>query len=159
MSQEFRMAVSYLIDFGIGAVDLNPAPINQSWILEGEPVARNKLVSMSADGNASTWMWDCTAGKFNWFYDIDETVYVIEGSVIIKEGDREPQLVSAGDTIFFPKGSSAEWTVQNYIRKVAFLRTPLPLPIQIARRAYHMLKRVTGRGGGKNASPAMFPSQ
>ena len=152
------MAVSYLIDFGIGAVDLTPAPINQSWILEGEPVARNKLVSMSADGNASTWMWDCTAGKFNWFYDIDETVYVIEGSVIIKEGDREQQLVSAGDTIFFPKGSSAEWTVQNYIRKVAFLRTPLPLPIQIARRAYHMLKRVTGRGGGKNAS-AMFPSQ
>ena len=153
------MAVNYLIEFGIGAVDLNPAPINQSWILEGEPMARNKLVSMSADGNASTWMWDCTAGKFNWFYDIDETVYVIEGSVIIKEGDREPQLVSAGDTIFFHKGSSAEWTVQKYIRKVAFLRIPLPLSIQIARRAYHMLKRVTGRGGSKNASPAMFPSQ
>ena len=24
---------------------------------------------------------DCTAGLFNWHYDIDETVYVLEGSV------------------------------------------------------------------------------
>jgi EutQ-like cupin domain len=27
---------------------------------------------------------NCTAGRFDWFYDVDETVYVLEGSVTIK---------------------------------------------------------------------------
>src|SRR5215469_3077729 len=52
---------------------LNSAPIVPAWILEGSPAARGKLLSGSTDDKASTYMWDCTAGRFNWFYGCDET--------------------------------------------------------------------------------------
>ena len=68
------------IIFGSSRCDLEPAPIRQNWILEGNPVARNRYLSVSADREARTCIWDCTAGRFNWFYDTDETVYVIEGA-------------------------------------------------------------------------------
>jgi uncharacterized cupin superfamily protein len=105
-------------------VDLDPCPIRGEWILEGNPVARNKVLSTSRDGTASTVIWDCTAGRFNWFYNVDETVYVLAGSVSLKDS-RGLRRVTAGDSVFFPAGSSAEWTVDDYIKKVAFLRRPL----------------------------------
>jgi uncharacterized cupin superfamily protein len=142
------MDVGNVIEFGSGNLNLTPGLINADWILEGKPLTNNKLLSKSADGCASTWMWDCTAGRFNWFYDTDETVYVVEGSVIIKDGSRTRH-VSAGETIFFPAGSSAEWTVPHYVRKVAFLRSPLPRPVQFARRVYHGLNRLLGRKGNR----------
>jgi uncharacterized protein len=149
------------IKFCGGDVNLEPAPINPNWILEGDPVTRSRLVSSSADGNASTWLWDCTAGKFNWFYAIDETVYVIEGSVSIKEHGCGIRDLKAGDSVFFPAGSSAEWNVPRYVRKVAFLRAPLPRPLQIARRIYRSFKGLVGGGNGNrdSTSPAMFQNR
>jgi uncharacterized protein len=159
MESENNM-VEGAIKFSGSDVNLESAAINPDWILEGNPVARNKFMSSSADGTASTWLWDCTAGKFNWFYDIDETVYLIEGSVSIKEHGCGIRDLKAGDTVFFPAGSSAEWTVQRYVRKVAFLRTPLPRSLQIARRIYRSFKGLVGRGNGrKSTSPAMFQNQ
>jgi hypothetical protein len=140
-----EMPVTGRIEVGAGNASLSPSPICPDWILEGNPLARNKMVSRSADGNASTFLWDCSAGRFNWFYDIDETVYIIEGSVIIKDAAHGVRQVNAGDTIYFPAGSTAEWTVPRYVRKVAFLRGPLPRPLQIARRTYRSLKRLVGR--------------
>jgi uncharacterized protein len=154
------MSAKNLIEFGVGDMTLGSAGINPEWILEGNPVARNKFLSGSADGTATTWLWDCTAGRFNWYYSIDETVYLIEGSVIIKDHAGQTCQVNAGDTIFFPAGSSAEWTVPNYVRKVAFLRAPLPRQVQFAKRVYHSLKRLIGRGNGSGngAAPTMFQS-
>ena len=152
--------VEGVIKFSGSDVNLESAAINPDWILEGNPVARNKFMSSSADGTASTWLWDCTAGKFNWFYDIDETVYLIEGSVSIKEHGCGIRDLKAGDTVFFPAGSSAEWTVQHYVRKVAFLRTPMPRSLQIARRIYRSFKGlVRGGNGRKSTSPAMFQNR
>jgi uncharacterized cupin superfamily protein len=144
------------IAFGAGTVQLNLSAINPDWVLEGNPVTRNKLLSTSADGTASTLFWDCTAGRFNWFYDVDETVYVLEGSVSIRNQEGLVRRVSAGDWIFFPKGSYAEWTVHEYVRKVAFCRSPLPRPVQFARRVYRALKRLTGSGFKGAEASAMF---
>jgi uncharacterized cupin superfamily protein len=144
------------IAFGAGTVQLNPAAINPDWVLEGNPVTHNKLLSTSADGTASTLIWDCTAGRFNWFYDVDETVYVLEGSVTIKDPEGSARRVIAGDWIFFPKGSRAEWTVHHYVRKVAFCRSPMPKPVEYARRVYRVLKKLTGRGSNGAEVTAMF---
>ena len=120
------MTVENAIKYGIGQVTLGAAGINPKWILEGNPVARNKLLSESADGTATSYIWDCTAGRFNWFYDFDETVYVIEGGVVVRDLDGGTRRLSVGDTMFFPAGARAEWTVEEYIRKIAFCRAPLP---------------------------------
>src|SRR5450432_459676 len=109
-----------VIKFGTASVSLAPCAIEPSWVLEGNPITRNKLLSKSADGTASTYIWDCTAGRFNWFYNSDETFHILEGTVTLKYPSGACHRVAAGDTVFFPKGSSAEWTVDKYVRKLAF---------------------------------------
>jgi uncharacterized cupin superfamily protein len=139
-----------------GHVALNPSPIYPSWIIEGNPIARNKVLSSSVDGTASTLIWDCTAGRFNWFYDVDETIYVIEGGVVIRDEAGLQRRYNAGDSIFFPAGARAEWHVEKYIRKIAFCRTPLPASLVFVKRAFRFLKRLMGTSGSPNAAPAMF---
>jgi uncharacterized cupin superfamily protein len=131
---------------GSGNVSMGPAAINPNWILEGNPVARNKLLFKSSDGGATSYLWDCTAGRFNWYYDVDETIYVIEGGVVVKDVAGAARRLSAGDTFFFPAGSRAEWHVEDYIRKIAFCRLPLPRPVVFAMRGYRFLKRLIGNG-------------
>src|SRR5579859_2475364 len=103
------MAIESLITVGTSCAKFVPNPIQSAWILDGNPVARAALLSSSADGTASTYFWDCTAGRFNWFYSFDETLHILEGSVTLKFPSGATRRVVAGDTIFFPAGSRAEW--------------------------------------------------
>lgn len=146
------------ITFGTAQVELGLAPMRDAWILEGTPVTRNKMLSGSTDGSATTYIWDCTAGRFNWYYDIDETVYVIEGSVTVKDHRGGSRKLVAGDTAFFPAGSSAEWTVEKYVRKVAFLQVPMPRPLRLAKRVVRSLKRLVRGNSAGDAAPNMFQS-
>ena len=43
-----------LIETGNSSVELKPAPIEPSWIIEGNPEARSHALSTSADGTATT---------------------------------------------------------------------------------------------------------
>ena len=150
------MTIESVIKLGVGQVSLNPSPIYPSWVLEGNPIARNKVLSSSADGTASTLIWDCTAGRFNWFYDVDETIYVIEGGVVVRDHGGSPRRLSAGDTIFFPAGARAEWHVESYIRKIAFCRVPLSPPVVFAKRGLRFLKRLTGNRDRGSPVPAIM---
>jgi uncharacterized cupin superfamily protein len=157
LDQERRVTIPKDPKFSIGKIELNPGPIRPGWIIEGNPISRNKLLSYSADGSSSTMMWDCTAGRFNWYYDIDETLCVIEGSVNIKDSAGVTQRLGVGDTVFFPAGSRAEWHVEEYIRKIAFLRTPLPAPWVFVKRGFRFLGRILRVGADtRDAAPAMF---
>jgi uncharacterized protein len=144
------MPVVSAVKHAADKIALESSPINREWILEGDPRARAILLSSSADGTASTFIWDCTAGRFNWFYGVDETIYVLEGGMTIKDAGGTHRL-TAGDSIYFPAGASAEWVVESYVRKIAFVRTKLPRSLAAARRIYQRLKRVV-RGG--SAAPA-----
>jgi uncharacterized cupin superfamily protein len=137
-------------------VNLSPSPIRAGWVLEGNPIARNKLLSVSNDGAARSYIWDCTAGRFNWFYEADETIYVIEGSVVVKDGSGVTRRLGAGDTFLFSAGARTEWHVESYIRKFAIIRSPLPWPLVLAKRGYQFLKRLTRKSGSPNPVPAMF---
>jgi uncharacterized cupin superfamily protein len=123
---EYAMTIEASIRSGSEPNSFVPSPIRREWIIEGNPVARLELLSSSADGTASTYYWDCTAGRFNWYYSFDETLHIVEGAVTLKEPSGRTRHVVAGDVVFFPAGSQAEWTVDRYIRKLAFCRTPLP---------------------------------
>src|ERR1700723_4559516 len=140
------MAVESLITVGTCSAKFVPNPIQAAWILDGRPVARIELLSSSADGTASTYFWDCTAGRFNWFYSFDETFHILEGEVTLKDPAGNSRRVTVGDTVFFPVGSSAEWTVDKYVRKLAFCRVPLPRSLIFARGVARRAKRAL-RGG------------
>jgi hypothetical protein len=76
--------------------------------------------------------------------------------VTIKDQEGFARRVSAGDWIFFPKGSYAEWTVHEYVRKVAFCRSPMPRPVLFARGVYRVLKKLSGRDSNGVEVTAMF---
>ncbi|WP_036280457.1 cupin domain-containing protein [Methylocystis sp. ATCC 49242] len=150
------MSTTNKIVFDSGSVEMQPCPINPAWIIEGAPVARNFILSRSDDGGACTLIWDCTEGVFDWYYDIDETVYVLEGSVIVRDDDRNERRLGPGDHAFFPAGSHAVWRAESYVRKVAFCRNPVPKPIMLATRIAKKLAKLAGGGGRAFDAATMF---
>jgi len=88
-------------------VDLELRPIEPAWIIEGNPVSRSHILSTSADGTASTIIWSCTEGRFNWYYDFDETIMILEGSIVLDSDGIAPQRYGVGDVIVFRDGAHA----------------------------------------------------
>jgi uncharacterized cupin superfamily protein len=121
----------------------------------GNPVARIKLMSGSSDGTTHTVIWDCTAGQFEWKYWCDETACVLHGSVIVTDAQGVPHTLSAGDTMFFPAGSKAHWTVDHYVRKVAVLRQPLSPGVVLIARLHNKFRRLMGRGNSNGGMPGI----
>ena len=48
-------------------------------------------------------------GVFDWYYDTDETCYLLEGEVKLILPDGESVAFGAGDMVHFPEGLSCEW--------------------------------------------------
>jgi len=82
-----------LIETTNTSVRLTPKPIEPSWIIEGNPVAQWCVLSKSADGLASTMVWECSEGKFNWHYDFDETILILEGSIVLENDAMQPPIL------------------------------------------------------------------
>src|ERR1700733_5189030 len=124
------------------AAEFKSCPIHPSWIREGLPKARIAMLSDgSSDASAFTVMWDCTAGRFDWFYSIDETVYILEGAVTLTLPSGATRHLSEGSTYFFARGTRAQWQIDNYVRKVAFCHEPLSSKVFIVKRLFRALRR------------------
>jgi uncharacterized cupin superfamily protein len=121
-----------------GRLELNDAPINPAWILEGSPRARNRMLWNSGDKTGFCMMWDCTAGQFNWTYAFDELVHVVDGGVTVTGPDGIAKTLGPGDVALFPQGITVHWHVERYIRKVAYCQHQLPglvaLPLRVLRK-------------------------
>ncbi len=126
----------------------NSAPIDPTWILEGDPQASSIILSETADRSVLTVQWKCTPGKFNWHYDYDEPLYVLSGEAVIRDlsNQREYRL-TAGSSMLFPRYSSAQWTVTRTITKIAVVHSPLSpklLALQAVWRALKGTRKVAG---------------
>ncbi|HWZ39689.1 MAG TPA: cupin domain-containing protein [Bradyrhizobium sp.] len=131
-----------LIEIARLTVDLTPRPIEPSWILEGRPEATWCVLSQSADGLATTMVWHCTEGKFNWFYDYDETVLILDGSIVLESDGMPPTRYTAGEVIFFRDGAHAKWHVEGHVKKLAFCRKTSPFWLGFALRVLVKLKKI-----------------
>jgi uncharacterized cupin superfamily protein len=139
---EVRMPPLPLIEYGHSDVDLKPSPIEPSWILEGKPEARSCLLSTSADKAAETYIWSCTEGKFHWYYDVDETIVILAGSILLEWEGMPVKRYGVGDVIFFRNGAHAKWHVEGYVKKVAFCRQTNLVGFGFAIRVVNKLKRM-----------------
>src|SRR3954454_16217248 len=110
----------------ISAAELQPAPVEPSWVIEGEPVARSAVLSQSEI--TTTAVWDCTAGTFRWFFEVEETVHILEGEVVVTASDGAVHTLGEGAVASFQAGNWARWHVPRYVRKLAILREPVPVP-------------------------------
>ncbi len=129
-------------------VQLEDAPIDTEWIVSGAPVARSGLHSPSLDGKASTNIWECTAGRFWWTFHNEETVVILEGSVRVTSQNGAERLLKAGDIAYFAKDTKAFWEIDDYVRKIAFVRHPYSKQVMALRGMLARMKR--------GAAPAML---
>jgi uncharacterized cupin superfamily protein len=130
-----------LIETANLAVHLTPRPIEPSWIIEGNPLAQSCVLSHSADGLASTIVWQCSEGKFDWYYDFDETILILEGSIVLENDAMPPTRYGAGDVVFFRDGAHAKWHVEGHVKKLAFCRKTQPVLLSFAFRLLSKIKR------------------
>ncbi len=139
----------------MNGAQLTPAPIKKEWIEGGDPQARLAILAYSDDRATSTILWECSAGRFTWRYNCDETIYFLDGEVSISVAGGPARTYGAGDTVHFSRGAVATWQVTGFIRKVAFCRSPPPRLFiaarLLARAAYHRLR---GRRDALTAAPA-----
>ena len=140
------------------AVNLTPRPIESSWIIEGKPDAQWCVLSQSADGLASTMVWECSAGKFNWYYDFDETILILEGSIVLESDTMPATRYVAGDVIFFKDCSHARWHIEDRVRKLAFCRKTHPVWLGFALRVFLKLKKIMISPDERQAASLMSSS-
>lgn len=136
-----------LIETGNTSIELELRPIEPSWIIEGNPVSHSRILSTSSDGTASTIVWSCTEGKFNWYYDFDETIMILEGSIVVESDGMPARRYGPGDVIFFRDGAHARWHVEGFVKKIAFCRKTNPAVIGFAIRVINKLKRMLFASG------------
>jgi uncharacterized cupin superfamily protein len=144
-----------LIETAKLTVDLAPRPIEPSWVIEGKPEARSCVLSQSADGLASTMVWHCTDGKFDWFYDFDETILILEGSIVLEIDAMRPTRYGPGDVVFFKDGAHAKWHVEGHVKKLAFCRKTQPVWLGFALRVIGKVKRILLPPGERQAAGLM----
>lgn len=107
--------------------DLAASPITAAHVIEGEPIARS--TQLTCDGAVSSYLWDCTAGRFHWYFSVDEIVHILDGEVHVTADDGHTVVLRTGDVGHFPLGSHAVWHVPQYVRKLAVHRAPARRPL------------------------------
>ncbi|QUD89292.1 cupin domain-containing protein [Phenylobacterium montanum] len=136
-----------LLVVGHADAGLTASPIPVDWVLEGDPVATRLIHSTSKDGTATTVVWECTPGAFNWFYGVDETIHIVSGSATLTEPNGATHYISPGSIVYFPAGSQARWEVHDTVRKVAIFRRPMPRAAGLVMRTVDAIRRaLSGKG-------------
>lgn len=136
-----------LIAASLDNLEMAPAPIEPSWVIAGKPEARLSLHSRAYDEQATTAIWDCTAGTFRWYFGWDETVMILDGEVHVTGEDGSERTLKAGDIAYFPGKSWATWHIDSYVRKIAFCRKEFPAPINLAFKLRDRLRGTQASGG------------
>jgi len=108
-------------------------------------MARVALLSRSADGRVWTDLWECTAGSFHWYYDINEAIHVLDGAAIVTDCNGAIWHLKPGDVIQFRVGTKARWHIPHYVRKVAFCSDPVPGLLALLLRARGLMRKVADR--------------
>jgi uncharacterized cupin superfamily protein len=116
------------------------APIPATDVLEGAPHARSQDLHVSREGGVSMNYWDCTAGRFRWYYGGDEMVHILEGEVHLTDEHGATFTLRAGDTAHFHAGATLLWEVPEYVRKLAFHRSPQSLSDRVACKARRLAR-------------------
>lgn len=97
--------------------------VAQDWIKRGQPNFRAAEFYRSADGNTTSGIFECDASEFEWHYDKDEAIYLLEGRVEMEYlGQRFT--VTPGQRVFFKAGTVAKWHVTEKVRKTWTIYQP-----------------------------------
>lgn len=103
---------------------LQPIEVPRAWIKSGKPRFLYTEYVASPDRSSSSGIWSCEGPTtFEWRFDADETVHVLDGRVEISYQGQH-FVLEPGDTAFFQADTRAIWTVPKYMRKSFTLHQP-----------------------------------
>jgi hypothetical protein len=81
-------------------------------------VERNPDAARLAELGVEAWpIWEKEASDFPWFYDAEETCYLLEGEVLITPAGDDDVHIQAGDLVTFPEGLACYWSISKPVRK------------------------------------------
>jgi len=135
-------------------VELAASPFPAAWVLDGRPQARATAIAKSRDGAMTVIAWSCTKGRFRWHYQVDEMAHILSGAVVITDQTGAERQLCAGDTVFFPAGSTSVWQVEEDVRKIAVCRVAIPKLVALALRIANKLARIGAAVLGLDAEAA-----
>jgi len=113
------LEITRMEDFGPDGSGLETwEQINPDDLAEGTPVQRGKLYLDDKATGLSAGVWDCTPMTSKLApYDVNEFMYVLDGSVTIVHEDGTENTIRAGQSFIIPKGTPCIWKQTEYIRK------------------------------------------
>ncbi len=89
------------------------------------PSQRDNIVFTNDAGNMFVGMWDSTAFESQMKpFPCHEFVQLLEGDVVITEGNGTSHAFSAGDAFFIPMGTECSWRTTGYIKKFYSILDP-----------------------------------
>jgi uncharacterized cupin superfamily protein len=91
-------------------------PVDLGPIREGEPNARIHWLRSDEDGGFMTGMFRCDPAVFEYAFEADEAIHVIEGEVSVQVGDETAEL-GPGGIASFRKGTRSVWTVKAPLKE------------------------------------------
>lgn len=66
----------------------------------------------------SDWpVWEKEVSRFPWFYDAEETCYLLAGRVTVTPSGSDDVTFGAGDLVTFPAGMACFWEIHEDVRK------------------------------------------
>lgn len=112
---------------------LTPLQIPPDWIKSGHPKFFYTQYASSPDGKSATGVWSCEGpATFEWQFESDEVVHVLDGRVEIDYlGQRF--VLEPGSTAFFQADTRALWHVPTFMRKSFTLYHP-SRPVRLIRQ-------------------------
>lgn len=101
-----------------------PVPVEPSWIKSGTPNFRLLETARSPDGRVISGVWACDGPTtFEWTFDGDETVHLLEGRVDVEYQGRRFTLLPGQEAVFHT-GTRAVWHVPSHVKKAYTLHKP-----------------------------------
>jgi hypothetical protein len=108
---------------------LDPWPIPENQILSGKPEANGSVLWQSEDKRLLNGIWECTPGSFTWDFTWNETIYLLEGNILLTDSDGNKTEVSPGDLIFVPAGTKVTWEISKHVRKAYHISSDAPVEL------------------------------
>ncbi|HSL11201.1 MAG TPA: cupin domain-containing protein [Actinomycetota bacterium] len=104
-------------------LELEPAPLDPSQVVRGDPQVAERVMWSSPDGRRHRGVWEHTAGVST-DVEVDEVFVVVSGRATI-EVEGGPTLdVGPGDVGILEAGARTTWRVHETLRKVFHVDVP-----------------------------------
>jgi uncharacterized cupin superfamily protein len=115
------------------AKPLKPLQVDTAWVKSGNP--KFHLAWQTRTRKTSAGLWSCDGpATFEWQFDSDEQIYVLEGTVHIEYLGKKLSL-KPGDTALFLAGTKAVWHVPGYFKKSFTIHQP-NVAVRLYRRVF-----------------------